>query len=296
MLKSRHGIIFCLLTLSACGAKLTTGPIPVSSPTNLTPEDTTIEGIASKIIGASNLLKVRADGSNLEAPFRDKLDAFGFINISETPTNGGAGTCTTTHIGNGYAITAGHCFFDDHNLGDLTARDLPCPEIKVTWGYRAKHITSTSTCKRLIFAERSKDRDFAIIALDSWPSVSIPVSLDTKQTAPNTKISILGFPNERPLEWSQYCALRKASVVPGLISDSQFAYKCDTEGGNSGSAVLAINSRKELKIIGIHNGSVGENVPFNYATYVFDINSALITQGINIAFMMNQSLFSFLWF
>jgi hypothetical protein len=111
-----------------------------------------------------------------------------------------------------------------------------------------------SQCSKLVYAELTADRDFAIFKVDSAPQAAISVALESGRTAPNTKITIFGYPMGRPLEWSQYCSVTKSSVVgKPFNSPARVAYQCDTQPGNSGSSVIAVNSNGQPKVIGVHD-------------------------------------------
>src|SRR5438128_211115 len=84
-----------------------------------------------KIIGTNDLTPVVQDGANIPSKYAPLIDGFGKL------SNG----CSVTHIGNGVAITAGHCF----NSPATRASNLPCGTYSVAWGYRqdkAPYLTS----------------------------------------------------------------------------------------------------------------------------------------------------------
>ncbi|MBC7395938.1 MAG: trypsin-like peptidase domain-containing protein [Bdellovibrionales bacterium] len=250
------------------------------APLNLGP----VDAHPSKIIGSSSLLSVKVDGSNVDANLRPYLNAFGIISIE------GKGICSGTHIGNGLVITAGHCFFDE-KPGNMTSTNAACPNIKVYWGYRGSPangnpkpvVSAKSQCTKLIYAERSNEKDFAIFKVDQAPNVSIPISTDTQKTPTGTKLTVFGYPQGRPLEWSQYCPLSgTAGSSFGFTGSATFIYQCDTEPGNSGSSVLAVTSTGVVKVIGVHDGAAPSGVDYNYATYMIDVRSTLAKKGFNL--------------
>ena len=158
------------------------------------------------------------------------------------------------------------------------------------WSYRGSPdtgnpkplVTLVSQCTQVIYAERSATRDFGFFKVDKAPAVSIPISTDSKRTPDNTKITLFGYPQARPLEWSQYCALKKSIRVSGVMSASQFAYQCDSEPGNSGSSVLAVAANGTIKVVGIHDAAGPDTINYNIATYMYDIRKVLLTKGINL--------------
>lgn len=246
-----------VLTLSACGNKAQ----PTVEAISATKQDSIYQGMQSRIIGENNLIKVKKDGSNVDTTLRSYLNGFGIISLGE-------GVCSGTHLGNGYVLTAGHCLLPEGEQG--TMMDKECSKIKVYWGYRGSPDTGSpkptvslvSQCTRIVYAELSKQRDFAIFKVDQGPSVSLPISKSGSRASSGTKLTIFGYPQGRPLEWSQYCKLTSYSSNP-----TQFVHQCDTEPGNSGSSVLAINSAGKPMVIGIHDAGTDE---YNIATHFAD--------------------------
>lgn len=240
----------------------------------------------SKIIGLNTMVAIKADGSNIDSNLRPSLDAFGIISI------GSAGACSGTHIGNGYVLTAGHCFFDETFIGTRILQNRTCENIKVFWGYRGSPATGNpkplvslqSQCAKLIYAEQTQQRDFAIFRVDQAPKVAVGISTENRRTQSGTKLTMVGYPQGRPLEWSQYCPLQSVSSagLSAIKGQSTFVYTCDTEPGNSGSAVLAIRSNGQPMVVGVHDGAAPMGIDFNYATYLYDIRSVLKSKGFDL--------------
>jgi hypothetical protein len=200
-----------------------------------------------RIIGDIDLIPVEKDGQNIPDKYQKILNAFGLMNEE----------CTATHIGHGYALTAGHCVKSLMNGGKI--ENSPCDDTTIQWGLRkGRQPFMKSNCTRIIFAEFSSKRDFALLQLDNVPPISVEVDLSSR-SASNTVLTIFGHPQGRPLEWSQTCMLKPN--LPNLSSD-QFRHECDTEAVNSGSALL---DNLSLKVIGVHNGFFENS---NYATFI----------------------------
>jgi V8-like Glu-specific endopeptidase len=274
------GILIFTLALAACGQA------PIESPSaNLTPIPAPARYEESKIIGIRPLVPVRADGSNLESVLRKTLDAFGLIAI------GNAGSCSGTHLGNGYVLTAGHCFLEQAGVPVLA--NQACDNVKLYWGYRGSPttgspkplITGSSKCMKLIYAELSPAMDFAIIQVDNPPKAAVKVAVESKRTKDDTKITIFGYPMGRPLEWSQYCSAKRSNSVaePPFSSESRLAYQCDTQPGNSGSSVIAINSAGEPKVVAVHDAAAPDPIQYNIGTYMYDIRQTLMKNGFDLA-------------
>jgi V8-like Glu-specific endopeptidase len=259
-MKNTVSLLSLILILTACGK---------SKPSvTVTPESAnqSISAVQSKIIGENNLIKVKKDGSNVDSNLRPYLDAFGIISLGE-------GVCSGTHIGNGYVLTAGHCILPEGQQGTLTNKG--CANIKIYWGYRGSPETGSpkpgvsmvSQCTQMIYAERTEKRDFAVLKVDQAPSASIPLAAN--KASQGTKITIFGYPQGRPLEWSQYCSVKG---VEGY--NTMFAHLCDTEPGNSGSTILAISSSGAPYAIGIHDAGADN---FNVGTYLSEALTTLKT-------------------
>ncbi len=191
-----------------------------------------LKDFTHRIIGDNNLVKV--EGILAENP---KLKAIGRMELG----------CTATHIGNGIAITAGHCFTKE-NLEEKKEK-VPCSagEHDVRWGvnYDDGEGYMRSHCTEILAIEKNKRKDYAIFRVSPVPDYKIDVATDYKVSV-DDEISIFSHPRRRPLEWSNWCK------VEGFLERSaknQFYYSCDTEGGSSGAAVL----NKNNEVIGIHN-------------------------------------------
>ncbi len=205
---------------------------------------------ADKIIGKNDLVEVNIDGSNIPLKYKNLLDAFG--QTSEV--------CTATHIGNGYVITAGHCFWATEVLMEHVA----CNSTQISWGVRAdKKANLISQCIEIVAAQRNKFGDFAVIKVAPIPDVFILPDL-TQYPVPSDVITIFSHPDGLPLHWSSSCQIEKA--VDPHISKEFIQHQCDTNPGSSGAAIINANS---LKIIGIHDGGyVTSDHGMNYGTYI----------------------------
>ncbi len=217
----------------------------------------TINGEAEKVIGTDDKIIVDGEGLNIPARYRPLLNAFGLLSMG----------CSATHVGNGIAITAGHCF----NAPTTKAFDRPCSDT-VEWGYRKNAtVNLTSNCIRILEMQTNDNTDYAIFKVDAVPSVKVLVDLDTRPQH-GIDLDIFGHPQARPLEWSPAgsrstppCRLVvNAQADGGFDGTDMFNHQCDTEPGNSGSSIL---DDATLKVVGIHNGGL---TPWNYATYLID--------------------------
>lgn len=213
-----------------------------------------------KIFGSNDLVVVPESGEGTPAR-AEFLNAIGKMKLG----------CTVTHIGNGYAITAGHClasasFFGPgyyRRIEDESCNSQSGSSIKdyaVVWGNRDGYTSHVSSCQKVLVAQFTDELDYAILKFNNPPSSSLGLHVETYKKV-GDRITIFSHPRGRELEWSGWCK------VTDYIGDyqTQFTYFCDTEPGSSGAAVVDENG----KITGIHNG--GKPNEYNYATFTYDI-------------------------
>ncbi|MBA3822102.1 MAG: pre-peptidase C-terminal domain-containing protein [Deltaproteobacteria bacterium] len=208
---------------------------------------------ASVILGENDLVRVDPAGSNVPAKFRRVIDAIG-----RTSPMG----CTVTHLGDGLAITAGHCFRDPQPRAD----GLPCvtkhgSSVTVEWGVRgdldAQGYLVSNCTQILALAFDLQGADYAIIAVDPAPPAYAGVTFEHPDAG--RMLTLFSHPQRRPLEWSGTCPageLRYPQVVK---------HSCDSEPSSSGAPVL---DDARATIIAIHNGGIAGE--YNYATPVVD--------------------------
>jgi len=123
------------------------------------------------------------------------------------------------------------------------------------------------------------------------PKVSVGVALESGRTPQNTKITIFGYPMGRPLEWSQYCAVTRSAVAgPQFNAPSRLAYQCDTQPGNSGSSVMAINANGIAKVVAVHDAAAPDPIRYNIGTYMYDMRTTLLQKGINLDRLTNSTV------
>jgi|GEM_PF-2083115 len=284
---ARVTLTLIALNLSACGG-FKSAPVVepiVDTAAESAPGSTpsAFEYHPSKIIGINPLVPMRADGANTDSTFRTVLDAFGLV------TMGDSGSCSGTHLGNDYVLTAGHCFLENTYSTSMT--NQACPTVKVYWGYRGSPstgspkpvVTQTSQCTQVIYAVLNSDLDFAIFKVDQAPKVKVSPAMESARTPVKTKITIFGYPMGRPLEWSQYCAVTKSTVVGKPFSSaSRVAYQCDTQPGNSGSSVIALNTAGVPKVVAVHDAAAPDPIQYNIGTYMYDIRQTLKKKGVDL--------------
>ena len=209
---SRLLLVACTLALVACGPhrQLRTHELDIH--------------------GTNDLVPVSADGGNVPQAYRAFLDGIGNIE----------GGCTVSYVGNGVAVTAGHCL---PSLGDCTA-------FRISWGDRVgRPPYLKSRCDRVLAAsDDDKHGDYALILVDPVPRVALPFDLSQPPTT-GERVTLFSHPDERPLAWSQY------SRLAPLGPNSPFVvHQCDTLGGSSGGAILDAATGR---IVAVHDRSDG---------------------------------------
>jgi V8-like Glu-specific endopeptidase len=230
-----------------------------------------------KIIGDNDLVTVAPEASNIPLKYRSLVDAFGHMSMG----------CTATHIGNGYVLTAGHCFW----AGPTPLADQSCSDISIEWGMRdGVKPYLNSKCERIILSQRSGSEDFAIIKVSPVPPVAIAPEMHRRAVIGDT-VTIFSHPEDLPLRWSRLCGVERLEH-PG-IPEGTLQHKCDTNPGSSGATII---NALTLKVIGIHDGGIGgvyvegdadQTSPtatgMNYGTFIIDspLHEALVSLGFN---------------
>lgn len=184
----------------------------------------------ARIIGENNLERI-GDSD----PRQDTLRAIGQVALG----------CTATHLGNGIALTAGHCF-SSLMVEPKIDQEIDCSSqnFAITWGkvYGFRGYL-TSRCISILALKYNSSDDYAIISVEPIPSHALAV----RNSLPvlGESISIFSYPRRRPLEWSGSC------TVETFLTDTNahyFTYSCDTQEGSSGAPILDA----ELNLLGIH--------------------------------------------
>lgn len=201
-----------------------------------------------KIIGEDTLVPVASDAMNIPENMRALVPAIGLLSTE----------CTVFHVGNGLAITAGHC------TGARRDRmtDQACADLSIKWGIIENgEPQATSKCTRILSAENSGELDFALLLVDPAPQASFKVRM--QRSLPGEQATVLGYPLGKALHWSGICSIAEGGAAR-LFATQAFGHDCDTLVGVSGSPVI---DPKTGAVFGIHNGG---NPSLNYATELAD--------------------------
>jgi V8-like Glu-specific endopeptidase len=224
---------------------------------------------SNKIIAEDDLTPVKADNSNIPVKYKNITNAFGMLSMG----------CTATHIGNGYAITAAHCF--DKNpkyLADQLLTNLNCMGTSIIWGYQqGKPAYLQSQCTKILFLEKSELNDFAIIKVSPVPTAFVEVEMNRKAQLMDI-LTLFSYPQRLPLRWSKLCAMEFDVLYPV----NKLQHNCDTNNGSSGAALI---DNETLKIVGIHEAgriTAPPNIGMNYGTFL--TNDSVLKSLIELGF------------
>lgn len=207
---------------------------------------------SDKVFGENDLVAVTEDGSNIPLRYKRLLDAFG-------QTSEG---CTATHIGRGYVLTAGHCFW----APPVMIRNTKCSDTQVSWGLRGeKKAYLISQCEEIVAAQRSVEGDFAILKVSPVPDAFVLPELKRRAIIGDS-LTVFSHPDELALHWSQGCGVER--VTDPYLPEASLKHQCDTNPGSSGAVLLNLVS---LKIVGIHGGGYVEaGSGMNYGSFIMD--------------------------
>lgn len=171
--------------------------------------------------------------------------------VARLPRNGGS-LCTAWRVGpDNRVLTDNHCFTSGAGIEVWFNHDC------TTCGGS----TSATATKVLVsqVPRTSAARDYTLFSVTDFGSLASfgYLELDARVPAVGEEVYVIGHPagelEKLSLRDDQngggYCVV-SAVRVNGSSSQSDIAYRCDTEGGSSGSPVL---SRRTNKVIGLHH-------------------------------------------
>ncbi|AGH95781.1 trypsin-like serine peptidase [Pseudobdellovibrio exovorus] len=207
-----------------------------------------------KIIDKNDLVMVDAEATNVPRSFAALVDAFGYIDIG----------CTATHIGHGYVLTAGHCFWANLQLKE----NQDCSDVSISWGFRqGKEPYMVSKCESIVAMQdnESLGSDFAIMKVSPVPPVKVDLERRRRIIAGN-RVTAFSHADDQPLQWSKYCFVQPESAYNQFLPKKAIQHKCDTNPSSSGAVLIDVFTKK---IVGIHNGGVLIPGPaMNYGTHI----------------------------
>ncbi|NUT46888.1 MAG: trypsin-like peptidase domain-containing protein [Saccharothrix sp.] len=171
--------------------------------------------------------------------------------VAKLLRNGGS-LCTAWRVGpNNRMLTNNHCFTSGTG-------------IEVWFNYQCTTCGGTASAtvtKVLVSSVLKTDAalDYTLFSVTNFSTLSSfgYLELDARVPAVGEEMYVIGHPAGKLKKLSLrddqngggYCAV-SAVRVTGNVAQSDIAYRCDTEGGSSGSPVL---SRRTHKVIGLHH-------------------------------------------
>lgn len=158
------------------------------------------------------------------------------MGIYRTAHGSGIVMCTGTLISKDLFLTARHC------LGT-------CSSTNVTFGYMRRR-QDTFPCKEIVeFGNSDLNKDYLILRLDGMPGVEWGwYDMSDRTLAADANLMMIHHPGGTPMKVSlKDCTFRGESN--GFIR-----HRCDTEGGSSGTGILApdFETPENSRIIAVH--------------------------------------------
>ncbi len=145
--------------------------------------------------------------------------------------------CSGSLVAPDMIMTAGHCVTDDSSCADT--KFVFDYSITDKNGVSPSEILSTSVygCKKLIGRKQDgKGADYALVQLDRAVTDRAPLQINRKNDLKKgTDIVVVGYPVGLPVKVSGGAQVRS-------LANGFFVANLDTYGGNSGSAVLNLNT------------------------------------------------------
>lgn len=202
-------------------------------------------------------IEVGDNAADLPSKLRPYADAVGAFRIFPFSNDKRSGlSCTAIHLGNGLALTAGHCFFG--------ARE--CNGAFVTFGARfdrAPQKTWLSQCLEVIAIQSDESRvgsrgeDFALFRISNPPPAHVTLETSARPHE-TTVLSMMSYPislshNVPSLAWSGLCQVKQTTVVDSVGRPRPlhtFSHNCIAEGGSGGAPIF---DYKTQKVVGMHS-------------------------------------------
>lgn len=163
------------------------------------------------------------------------------------PQNGTNWTCTATHVGNGYVVTAGHC------VADAAIDQEACSSLFIEWDYRKSRNDLKATpkptiigkCQKIISWEfRGGDAytiDHAIIKVDNAPDNAVAIDPQPLVEVGST-VHQFSHPGGVPLLWANQCKITQ-------LPFQYYRHDCFSASGSSGSALIDFKTNKLIGVL-----------------------------------------------
>lgn len=162
------------------------------------------------------------------------------------------GNCTATHVGRGVFLTAGHCI--DPQRGLVGFRTSPCPFDLELQGL------GPARCHVVTFGYRSGE-DYALLELDeperaaALPTIPVDYGFDWPRQG-RRWVRLYGYSGGE-LRVNPACEARWDTKTGRVV------HRCDTEGGDSGAALIDVMTGY---VIGVHGGAIASGGNYGFST------------------------------
>lgn len=157
------------------------------------------------------------------------------------------GSCTATHVGNNYVVTAGHCIDNPTLFSDT------CSSLQVEWNFRRSRVDFPKTpessligqCQEIVswsFKAGDPDSiDHAIFRVDRAPEARIVIEPNPTLT-PGSKVHQFSHPGGVPLILAQNCNINQ-------LAFQYYQHDCWGASGSSGAALIDASTNKLIGLL-----------------------------------------------
>lgn len=186
------------------------------------------------IVSSTELRSTDGSSTLMTIPYNETLALCSTERFLTQPT---AGRCSGFLVSPDLVLTAGHCMSDD----------VACSGSRIIFGFALLTPTQTQwnipsediyQCQEIVHTvtDPQSDKDFAVIRLDRAVTNHTPLRVRTEgEPAVGDSVMVMGHPMGLPLKIAGNAHVRS-------VGQTQFVSNLDTFEGNSGSAVLNVNT------------------------------------------------------
>ncbi len=157
------------------------------------------------------------------------------------------GSCTATHVGNNYVVTAGHCIDDPTLFSDT------CSSLQVEWHFRRSRVDFPKTPKSSLIGQcqeivswsfkvgNPNSIDHTIFRVDKAPEARIAIEPNPTLT-PGSKVHQFSHPGGMPLILAQNCNINQ-------LAFQYYQHDCWGASGSSGAALIDASTNKLIGLL-----------------------------------------------
>lgn len=186
-------------------------------------------------------------------PLREAGDAIGILITRGIERK--ASACTGVAVGENLILTNWHCGLVQAKTVDLPEmtwnQEEVCKSVLIDFSWDEDNHSNDFRCVSVI--EQSENLDYALLEIQplaGQPPV-LPLRLAPERLTAQDQIHLIHHPEARIKSFSTNCELGTLAV-PGWRDSSkltEFAHRCDTEGGSSGAPILD----SDFRVRGLHH-------------------------------------------